>query len=328
MIPDNTETSAKQQKTDLLWRIYKESGAPETREKLILHYAPMVRKVVGRMGLRPDGAVEWDDLLNYGVLGLIDAVERFDPDRGITFETFASQRVRGAILDALRQLDPLGRLARRRVRAAREAIQQLTLELGRTPEDEEVAAAIELTPEQYRQVLQDASFMILSLDQPTFGNDDGQSLNLSETLEDTRSSAIMDRVEDEEVRERLLQSIGNLSRREQILLSLYYTDGLTMREVADVMEISQTRVCQIHARAILTLKALMAPPKSAEEEKSQAERESASVRGEKESRPLERVAERATEPRPLPTKAQRRRRSILPRHWSEDTVYSPRLDSG
>lgn len=320
MIPDRASKSEKQLRTDLLWRVYKESGAPEAREKLILFYAPMVRKIVGRMGLRPDGAVEWEDLLNYGVLGLIDAVERFDPDRGITFETFASQRVRGAILDALRQLDPLGRLARRRVRAAKEAIQQLTLELGRTPEDHEVAAAIDVTEDQYRQVLQDASFMILSLDQPVYGGDDGQSLNLAETLEDTRATSVMDQIEDAEVRERLMQSLKNLSRREQILLSLYYSEGLTMREVADVMEISQTRVCQIHARAIITLKALMAPPKSAEAEGSQPSEEAAPGREEQNNRALE--------ARLLQPGRRRRKRSILPHHWSEDSLYSQPADSG
>ena len=160
MTPATATKADTQEKIDLLWKQYKETDAQDIRERLILFYAPMIRKVVGRMGLRPDGAIEWEDLLNYGVLGLMDAVERFDPDRGITFETFASLRVRGAVLDALRRHDPLGRLARRRVRAAKEAIQQLTVELRRSPDDHEVAEAIGLNAEQYKQVLQDASFKI------------------------------------------------------------------------------------------------------------------------------------------------------------------------
>ena len=270
MITDIATKSEKQEKIDLLWRRYKESSAPEIREKLIVYYAPMIRKVVGRMGLRPDGAIEWDDLLNYGVLGLLDAMERFEPERGITFETFASLRVRGAVLDALRQLDPLGRLVRWRVRAAREAIQQLTLELGHTPADHEVAEVLDLSEDQYKQVLLDASFMILSLDQPAYSNHDGQALNLAEMLEDTNATSVMNQVEEEETRERLMQSLKRLSRREQLLLSLYYSEGLTMREVAEVMDISQTRVCQIHARSLLTLKALLAPPKTAAAQKKAA----------------------------------------------------------
>lgn len=244
-----------------LWQEYTATRRPEFREKLILHYAPLVKKVVGRMGLRPDGPIEWEDLLNYGVLGLMDAVERFEPDRGITFETFANLRIRGAVLDALRQIDPLGRLARRRVRAAKEAIQRLTVELGRVPEDHEVAEAIGLTLEQYQQVLQDASFAIVSLDQPVRESGaDSQPLHLADVIEDPQASEAMDRVEEEELRERLVQAIRSLSEREQILLSLYYFEGLTMREVATVMDISQTRVCQLHARAVLNLKAMMAPP--------------------------------------------------------------------
>jgi len=247
-------------KINLLWQCFKESRAPEMREKLILFYAPMVRKVVGRMGLRPAGAIEWEDLLNYGVFGLMDAVERFEPERGINFETFANLRVRGAVLDALRQQDPLGRLARQRVRAVKGAIQQLSTELGRPPQDSEVAEKTGLSQNQYKHTRQDAHLSILSLDQPTYNND-GQPSSLMDLLEDPEAAAMMDRVEEDEMHERLLISLQRLSRREQTLLSLYYSEELTMREVAEVMQISQTRVCQIHARAILALKALMAPPK-------------------------------------------------------------------
>jgi len=318
MTPNKTNDSDTYSKIDLLWQQFKENRVPEIREKLILFYAPMIRKVVSRMGLHPDGAIDWDDLLNYGIFGLMDAVDRFEPERGITFETFASLRVRGAVLDALRQQDPLGRLARRRVRSAKEAIQQLSAEFGRTPTDQQVAEAIGLTEEQYKQVLQDSSFMILSLDQPTYDNDDGHALNLAETLEDTGAASVMDQVEEEEMRERLSQSLQKLSRREQILLSLYYTEGLTMREVADVMEISQTRVCQIHARAILTLKALMAPPREQTAETVSTRREQLLD----DTEPLP----QSMEDRLLQPKGRRRPRPAY--HWSENPAPTRRLDSG
>lgn len=242
-----------------LWMAYKAQGTTDLREQLILQYAPLVNKVVGRMGLSPDGSIEWNDLINYGMFGLIDAIERFELERGVTFATFASLRIRGAVLDALRQFDPLGRQARRRVRQAKEAIQQLTARLGRVPEDQEVATEIELTLEQYHQVLQDASFIMLSLDQPLQGGDDEQKLRLADLIEDPNTENIMTRIEQAELHERLIHAIQSLPQREQILLSLYYYDDLTMREVATVMDISQTRVCQLHARALLTLKALLAP---------------------------------------------------------------------
>jgi len=319
MIPTTTSDSDTHSTIDLLWRQYKENHAPEIREKLILFYAPMVRKVVSRMGLHPDGAIEWDDLLNYGIFGLMDAVDRFEPERGITFETFASLRVRGAVLDALRQQDPLGRMARRRVGAAKEAIQQLTATLGRNPTDAEVAEVIGLTEEQYRQVLQDSSFMILSLDQPAFENDEGHAINLAETLEDPGATSIMNSVEEEETRERLARSLQKLSRREQILLSLYYTDGLTMREVADVMEISQTRVCQIHARAILTLKALMSSPKEPPAKTAIPNRELL---------PEEEPLPQSVEDRLLQPKGRRRSAAHASHHWSANPGPSSRFDSG
>ncbi|MCB0112624.1 MAG: FliA/WhiG family RNA polymerase sigma factor [Caldilineaceae bacterium] len=248
-----------QEEVQDLWQQFKETASSSAREKLILHYAPLVAKVVGRMGLNPEGSIEWGDLINYGVLGLIDAIERFEPERGFTFQTFASLRIRGAVLDALRQIDPLGRQARRRVREAKDAIQRLTVTLGRVPTDEEVADEIDLTVEQYQQVLLDASFVLLSLDQPVREGGDEQKLQLSDLLEDPDAVDTLDQVEERELQARLGQAIQALPKREQILLSLYYYEDLTMREVAQVMEISQTRVCQLHARTLLTLKALIAP---------------------------------------------------------------------
>lgn len=248
-----------QEEVQDLWQHFKETASPDTREKLIVYYAPLVGKVVGRMGLNPEGSIEWGDLINYGVLGLIDAIERFEPERGFTFQTFASLRIRGAVLDALRQIDPLGRQARKRVREAKEAIQRLSVSLGRIPTDEEVADEIELTVEQYQQVLLDASFVLLSLDQPVRDGGDEQKLQLADLLEDPDAVDTLEQVEERELQERLVYAIQALSQREQILLSLYYYEDLTMREVAQVMEISQTRVCQLHARTLLTLKALIAP---------------------------------------------------------------------
>ncbi|GEM_PF-219683 len=242
---------------DELWERYRSSQDAAAREALIVHYAPLVNKVIGRMGLKPQGAIEWGDLVNYGILGLIDAVERFEPERGFAFETFATTRIRGAVLDALRQLDPLGRLARRRVKAAQEAITRLSMELGRPPEDHEVAAAIGVTEDQYQQVLRDANFMFVSLDKPVHTDSDGQNIHLHDVLEDPEAEDALDQVEEAELRVRLAEAIRRLPEREQQILSLYYYDELTMRDIAEILEISQTRVCQLHARAMMNLKAIL-----------------------------------------------------------------------
>ncbi len=248
---------ARRSNTDELWARFRASRDPEAREALIIHYAPLVNKVIGRMGLKPEGPIEWEDLINYGILGLIDAVERFEPERGFVFETFATMRIRGAVLDALRQLDPLGRLARRRVKAAQEAIARLSVELGRPPEDHEVAAAIGVSEEQYQQVLRDASFMLVSLDKPVHTDGDGQDIHLYDVLEDPDAEDALERVEEAELHSRLVDALKRLPEREQQILNLYYYDGLTMRDIADVLEISQTRVCQLHARALMNLKAFL-----------------------------------------------------------------------
>ncbi|MBX2998698.1 MAG: FliA/WhiG family RNA polymerase sigma factor [Caldilineaceae bacterium] len=257
-----------------LWRVYKETLAADLHEKLVLHYAPLVNKVVGGMGLNPEGPIEWGDLINYGILGLIDAINRFEPERGFTFQTYSSMRIRGAVLDALRQLDPLGRQARRRVREARDVIQRLTRVPGCIPDDEEVAAEMDLTLEQYQTVLLDASFVLLSLDQPMQGGED-EKLRLADLLEDPQAMDTLAEVEKAELYERLAKAIRSLPCRDQILLSLYYYEELTMREVATAMDISQTRVCQLHARIILTLKAMIAEKTTKSKEAAKIEPEDA-----------------------------------------------------
>jgi RNA polymerase sigma factor for flagellar operon FliA len=300
-----------------LWAAYIQQRDDAQRERLILHYAPLVKRVVGRMGLRPDGAIEWEDLTNYGLVGLIDAVERYDPSRGILFSTFASLRIRGAVLDALRQLDPLGRQARRRVREAREAIQDLTVNLGRVPDDHEVAAQIGLSEEQYQQVLIDASLVMLSLDQPVADGGDGQKLRLGELIEDPNAVGTLEQVEEMEMQERLMGAIQALPRREQVLLSLYYYEDLTMREVASVMDISQTRVCQLHARALMNLKALLSPQtrsRSEQEDSGLAQSTSpAPAKGDR-GQPPGNAASPAREP---PTLDRRKASYRAQRRWSK-----------
>ena len=218
-------------------------------------YAPLVRRVVERMGIPPTNSIDEEDLIGYGILGLIEAVERFEPERGYRFETYAVKRIRGSILDALRVLDPLPRSARQRISQVRDAVEHLQQQFGRMPTDEEILSYTGMGQDAYEQALTEAGFAILSLDAPLALSDDGQETALSDVLCGPDGAELQSEIEEEELREELKEAIKRLPQREQILLSLYYYEGLTMREIGQVLGLSQARVCQLHAKAILALRA-------------------------------------------------------------------------
>ena len=254
MMYENEHTIAKED-VKRIWSDYVGTRDAALREKLILHYVPLVRRVVARLDINPASELDTSDLISHGLVGLIEAVERFDPARGVAFETYASARVRGSVIDALRNLDLLPRSIRRRATQVENAISRLQVELGESPNDQQVAEALEMTVTAYRQVLGQVNYMIISLDTPLDLNGEGASVGLAEALEDSQATDALDRVEEEEMRKWLQNAIAMLPERERILLSLYYFEELTMREIGQVLNLSQSRVCQLHARSILNLRA-------------------------------------------------------------------------
>lgn len=239
-----------------LWLDFTQHNKRKAREELIVHYTQLVKYVVGRLALHLPPSVQEEDLIGYGVLGLIEAVDRFDPTRGIKFETFAVTRIRGYILDSLRHLDLLSRSARRQAREVEEAIAQLSQLLGRLPDDAEVANHLNLTLEQYYERLLNANSMIISLDQPLTMSGD-EPYTLYDSLEDPHVPTPATQLDDEEMKTELVAAIRALPKREQVMISLYYNDGLTMKEIGQAMGVSESRVSQMHARAMLTLRSLI-----------------------------------------------------------------------
>jgi RNA polymerase sigma factor for flagellar operon FliA len=240
---------------DDLWKRYRCYGDQEAREQLILHYAPLVKRVVSRMGVSESAPLDFQDRISHGMLGLIEAVDRFDPQRGVAFETFAANRIRGAILDALRSLDHVSRSVRRRAGEIERAFAELRGRLGRVPSDEEVADHLGITLESYHKVLDQANIIFLSLDSPVSDLRGGEDMILGEAVEDPAGYDVAAAIEERDLYSALEAALHELPQREQVILSLYYHEELTVREIGEVLNISTTRVSQLLGRAIMALRA-------------------------------------------------------------------------
>ena len=240
-----------------LWVKYKRTCSTESREELILHYAPLVKYVAGRVSSGLPSTVEFGDLVSYGVFGLLDAIEKYDPQRGIKFETYAIARIKGAIIDELRADDWVPRSVRFKAREIERAYVALESELRRIPTDEEVADRLGVTLEEYANLLSSMSFIsLVALDELwTVGGDRSDKICLADTVEDRKVKDPSQTFELEEMKDIIANAINRLPERERIVVSLYYYEGLTMREIGEVLLVTESRVCQMHTKAILRLRA-------------------------------------------------------------------------
>lgn len=233
------------------------TAAALDRDALIEQYAPLVKYVVGRLAIALPAILDYEDILSYGTIGLIEALDRYDPSKGVKFETFAIARIRGAIIDALRALDRLPRSVRQKAKKLDQVTAQLTNELGREPTDEEIALALGVDLETYHQTLIDTSWVTVSLD-GLLDRDEQTDTGMTDLPADPNQEDFTLDIERRQLREALARAIRALPEREALILSLYYRDELTMREIADILEISESRVCQLHARALSRLRARLA----------------------------------------------------------------------
>jgi RNA polymerase sigma factor for flagellar operon FliA len=243
-----------------LWREYKTRPDKALRDRLILTYAPLVKYVAGRLGAGLPAHVEESDLVSYGLLGLIDAIERYEPDRDVKFETYAISRIRGAIIDELRSMDWVPRSVRARAREIEKAIGQLEASLLRPPTDEEIAGKLGVSQEELEESLVEISrSSIAALDElwaSPMGS--GDAIALVDTLEDPHSAAPGGEIEQTEVKELIGEAISSLPEREKLVITLYYYEELTLREIGEVLGVTESRISQLHTKAILRLKARLA----------------------------------------------------------------------
>lgn len=233
------------------------------RETAIKQYAPLVKYVVGRLAIGLPAILDYEDILSYGTIGLIEALDRFDDSKGVKFETYAISRIRGAIIDALRALDRLPRSVRQKAKKLEQIHVSYVLENGREPTDDEVAQAMGLTIEQYNQTLVDCSWVTVSLDGllDRDNSDDGSAP--TELPADPNEEDFTQRMEKRQLVDALTGAVKQLPEREWLIVSLYYRDEMTMKEIAQILEISESRVCQLHGRALGRLRARLSRERTA-----------------------------------------------------------------
>jgi RNA polymerase sigma factor for flagellar operon FliA len=239
-----------------LWLEYRRTHDRALRDRLILTYAPLVKFVAGRLGASLPAHVDEQDLVSYGLLGLIGAIERFDPDREIKFETYAIARIKGAIIDELRSLDWVPRSVRTRAREIERAIVELERGLLRAPTDAEIAAKVGLTERELEDSLAEIGrSSMAALDELWTPSGGGDQISLIDTIEDTTGPDPEFSLEQTEMREALGEAIARLPEREKLVVTLYYYEELTLREIGEVLGVTESRVSQLHTKAVLRLKA-------------------------------------------------------------------------
>jgi RNA polymerase sigma factor for flagellar operon FliA len=237
-----------------LWDAFVSTGDPKAKEELLVTYLPLVKQIAGRMKVSLPNSVTMDDLVGAGIMGLINSVDNFNPSLGFKFETYAIPRIKGAILDGLRDFDWVPRSVRAKERLLATTLFALESSLGRVPTDDEISKELGVEVKEYHKMLDDiSSTTLLSFDKP-FTTDEGQSTNLYDVIENTHNDSPLDIMERKEIKQLMIKLINALPEQEKLVMALYYYEELTLKEIGKVLDISESRVSQIHTKIILSLK--------------------------------------------------------------------------
>lgn len=232
------------------------SRSPAIREELVLRHVSLIHYVLGRLGVSSDIGMDYEDLVHQGLLGLIDAVDRYNPGFGTQFSTYATVRIRGKVLDYLRSIDWLSRTARHRSKSIQKAIQTLTTASNVPPNEQQISDYLGIDLDKVHQGLLDSNKIIVSLD-ALVNNDEDSETSLYDTLADDNQEDPADIASENDLKARMVGCLKKLSERDQLVLSLYYFEELTLKEIGKVLEVSESRACQIHSQAILNLQAML-----------------------------------------------------------------------
>ena len=245
--------------TDRMWKAYGAHKSPEIKEKLILAYAPLVKYVAGRLVMHIGAHVDYDDLISYGIFGLIDAIDKFDPEKNVKFETYASLRIKGSIIDSIRKLDWVPRTLRQRNKQFEQAYAKLEEDFGREPTETELAEKLSLSLEETQELMRKSTVLsLISLDDYLEQNyETAFPANMVSPVD--TPEAHMDK---QELHQILTQTIEKLSEKEKKVVTLYYFEELTLKEISVIMGVSESRISQIHSKAMLRMQARLGRYKS------------------------------------------------------------------
>jgi RNA polymerase sigma factor for flagellar operon FliA len=242
--------------TEKLWKEYQKKPTAELREQLIIAYSQLVKLVAGRLSMYLGHNVEYEDLVSYGIFGLIDAIDKFNSEKNVKFETYASLRIRGAILDQIRKMDWIPRTVRQRQRRIDDAIKSIEMRTGKTATDEELAAELGVSEEElcsWQSQLKITNVVSLN-------EFEEQGTGPEPVMDATHNSHFAqpeDVVEEEELKEKLVESLALLTEKERRVIELYYYEDLTLKEISKVLDVSESRVSQLHTKALLKMRRKM-----------------------------------------------------------------------
>ncbi len=239
-----------------LWEEYRKTNDPQIRDLFIKQYAPLVKYVAGKVAIGMPHNVEFDDLVGFGVFGLFDAIEKFDPEKHVKFKTYAVTRIRGAIFDELRSIDWVPRSVRQKSREIEDAIHKLESSLGRSASDKEIAKELGMDLNEFQKtMLKISGTSILSLNDLWYSGDENDKVSIVDSIESPQSLNPDTIVEKEEIKRVIVQAINELPDKEKKVLVLYYYEDLTLKEIGEVLEVTESRISQLHTKAIMRLRA-------------------------------------------------------------------------
>ncbi len=254
---DNTKSQfINDEEEDALWKEFSKSKSPALRDRIIRKYMPLVKYVAGKVSVGLPASMEFDDLVGFGQFGLLDAITKYDLNKKVKFKTYAVTRIRGAIFDEMRQLDWVPRSVRQRTREIEDTISELEAKLSRPATDAEIAKEMNITEAEYQHIVMKISgTSVLSLNDVWYSGDDSDHVSIGDSIESPQSLNPDVQVEREEIRKVIIQAINELPEKEKMVIVLYYHEDLTFKEIGQVLDVSESRISQLHSNANLHLRA-------------------------------------------------------------------------
>lgn len=241
---------------DKLWKDYQKKPTRELREQLIIEYSQLVKLVAGRLSMYLGHNVEYDDLVSYGIFGLIDAIDKFDADKNVKFETYASLRIRGSILDQIRKMDWIPRTVRQRQRKLDEAVKQIEAQTGRNASDDEIAQVLGISPDELLNW--QSQLKVSNLVSMTEFEENGTEPAMDTTY-NSHFTQPEEVVEKEELKKTLVEALDALTEKERRVIELYYYEEMALKEISKILEVSESRVSQLHTKSLIKMKKIMGP---------------------------------------------------------------------